>query len=583
MQQLVFIILAALVKLLHGIDGAALFTKEEEQRVEAFVHNVMDCRSIPGLTLSVVKGDETWTHGFGKADVALDVDVTENTLFGTGSLGKAFTMTLLGNLIRKSSYTFHTKLSEIANVNLIFANATLTAEMTLGDLLSHRTGLSAVTDFGFIAGYPRGTTRAMLAKKIKNLPQAAPYPSTMLYNNMMYVMLGHVIEVLGDDTWENLLSSNVLGPIGMTSTRVLNKAELFQTNEVAKPYILKNGELELGFTHLYELTPLEPAGLLMSSGADMVKWMRFNLRNATTDTGNMLLRPEDLDEAFQMQTDTKGSVRSLTTPAYPINDTTEGYGYAWFTGAYRGNRRILHSGGLFSLNSLIWLFPHLNLGLFVSMNGPGLPSIPGYASQTILSFVADLAMGMQPWLTPATACTFPEPWSKAFNSPYPSPKKFTNNNTKDFVGEYGNDLMPDVKIYEERADDTERPVLWLQMNKVNGTLLPTEDKDTFQLKVVSPWEFAIERILNENFTVTYTTKFYRDQVEGKVKGFRVQFNSPQEVLDFNKCVRFLEATACSQTMKDVSDGTNGASLVIDIQIVLFILVSSVNVFVSLVL
>lgn len=77
-----------------------IFSQREEIDVEAFVKNVITCRNIPGLTLSVVKGDETWARGFGVADIKLGTKVTNETLFAIGSLGKAFTMTLLGGLIQ---------------------------------------------------------------------------------------------------------------------------------------------------------------------------------------------------------------------------------------------------------------------------------------------------------------------------------------------------------------------------------------------------------------------------------------------------------------------------------------------------
>lgn len=83
-----------------------VFTPREESDIVDFVENVMDCSNIPGLTLSVVKGDGTWTHGFGFADIKTSRKVTNETLFNIGSLGKAFTMTLLGNLIQDSGYGF---------------------------------------------------------------------------------------------------------------------------------------------------------------------------------------------------------------------------------------------------------------------------------------------------------------------------------------------------------------------------------------------------------------------------------------------------------------------------------------------
>ena len=43
--------------------------------------------------------DEIWTQGFGKEDFSTGNAVDENSLFGVGSITKAFTATLLGILI----------------------------------------------------------------------------------------------------------------------------------------------------------------------------------------------------------------------------------------------------------------------------------------------------------------------------------------------------------------------------------------------------------------------------------------------------------------------------------------------------
>jgi CubicO group peptidase (beta-lactamase class C family) len=48
------------------------------------------------------------------------------------------------------------------------------------------------------------------------------------------------------------------------------------------------------------MTPLEPAGAIMSSANDMAQWMRFNLRNGTTDNGHQLIANHLLQEAFQV-------------------------------------------------------------------------------------------------------------------------------------------------------------------------------------------------------------------------------------------------------------------------------------------
>ena len=68
----------------------------------------------------------------------------------------------------------------------------------------------------------------------------------------MYMMLGHVIEVLGEDTWENLMNSKIFKPIGMDSTTFLKKPTDVLGLNVARPYIYKDGKFQNGTLEIYE-------------------------------------------------------------------------------------------------------------------------------------------------------------------------------------------------------------------------------------------------------------------------------------------------------------------------------------------
>ena len=61
----------------------------------------------------------------------------------------------------------------------------------------------------------------------------------------MYIMLGHVAEVLGQDTWENLVTSRLFEPLGMNSTRILTEPEDVIAAGVAKPYIYRDDQFEV--------------------------------------------------------------------------------------------------------------------------------------------------------------------------------------------------------------------------------------------------------------------------------------------------------------------------------------------------
>lgn len=67
----------------------------------------------------------------------------------------------------------------------------------------------------------------------------------------MYMLLGHIAEKLGGDTWENLVKARVFDPIGMTSTKILRVPDDTLQDGVARPYIYKDGRFQNGTHKLY--------------------------------------------------------------------------------------------------------------------------------------------------------------------------------------------------------------------------------------------------------------------------------------------------------------------------------------------
>ena len=86
---------------------------------------------------------------------------------------------------------------------------------------------------------------------MQHVPEQAPFGDKFIYNNYMYMVLGHVAEKLGGDTWEHLITSRLLKPLGMESTKILSQPDDLIDSKVAKPYIYKKGELVNGTDKFY--------------------------------------------------------------------------------------------------------------------------------------------------------------------------------------------------------------------------------------------------------------------------------------------------------------------------------------------
>lgn len=74
-------------------------TDDQIYDIDLMIEETMKCRRIPALSLALVAGDDIVTRGYGLADVGSGREADENTIFCTGSVGKAFTSTLIAMLI----------------------------------------------------------------------------------------------------------------------------------------------------------------------------------------------------------------------------------------------------------------------------------------------------------------------------------------------------------------------------------------------------------------------------------------------------------------------------------------------------
>lgn len=73
-----------------------------------------------------------------------------------------------------------------------------------------------------------------------------------------------------------------------------------------------------------------------------------------------------------------------------------------------GYKTIMHGGGIVEYQTKVAFFPEMGFGFYMTCNGPVKPDPP--ALQLISLYISDLLLGEEPWLSPETGCTFPEPW-----------------------------------------------------------------------------------------------------------------------------------------------------------------------------
>ena len=182
-----------------------------------FEHRVETLRAqagVPGMAVAIVENDTvTFAKGFGTRALGKPELVDGDTLFQTGSTGKAFTVAALGILVDEGKLSWDDKVTDRLPGFQMY-DPWVTREMTIRDLLVHRSGLGLGE--GDLLFVPRtNLSRAESVRRLRYLNPATSFRSGFAYDNVLYMVAGQLIEAVTGETWEKFPAEHVLKPAGM--------------------------------------------------------------------------------------------------------------------------------------------------------------------------------------------------------------------------------------------------------------------------------------------------------------------------------------------------------------------------------
>jgi CubicO group peptidase (beta-lactamase class C family) len=346
--------------LLAAQASAAAFDAE---RFAAEVEDAMADWQVPALGMAVIEdGSATWVRTFGRASLEEDIAADAGTQFINASTTKAMVAAGLLMLVDEGRVALDDPVIEHLP-EIHFADPALTPQITLRDLLTHRTGLPSTDFWTFNQGMP---LRHQLPRLRAVEPVAAPR-ARKIYQNTMYELVGLVIERIAGEPWENFLTRRLWRPIGMEhtfGTRDAIPADAVQ----AQPYDVFDGEVR-AVNHSLRGNVADAAGSAWSTIDDMVLWIEFLLRDGVTEDGERLLSEASLEEMFTPQ--------QLVAEAdyYPTAELTEpnwiSYGLGWYQQDFRGRKIDYHTGSLNGAVAIVGLDREAGRGMVMMANRGG--------------------------------------------------------------------------------------------------------------------------------------------------------------------------------------------------------------------
>ncbi len=342
-----------------------------------FIEQTINQWNVPGLAIAIVKdGEVILSQGFGFRDLENSLKVTPKTFFAISSCTKAFTATAAGILVDEGKLNWDTPVRfYLPSFKMYdpFANE----RMTVRDLLTHRSGLSAHDKIW----YNSSLTREELFDRLQYIKPNKDFRSVFQYQNIMYMIAGYLIGQIGGTSWEEFVRQKILRPLEMQDTNFSIDVSK-ETDDYAVPYTKGNND-EIKRAHFHNTENIGPAGSINSTIQDMAKWLLFNLNKGKWNN-KQIISSDSLKEIHSPQ---------ITVPL-PIKYKEfhyTSYGMGWFVTSYRGHLLLYHSGGIDGFISWVSFMPNDNIGVVIFTNNDcnPLPTVIGYNAY-------DRLLGLEP-------------------------------------------------------------------------------------------------------------------------------------------------------------------------------------------
>ena len=340
-------------------------SREPFPGLDAYVNSAIKTWKVPGLAIAIVRNDSIiYTKGYGVQDVTKGTPVDERTIFAIGSSSKAFTAASVAMLVDEKKVELDAPVAKYLP-GFQLADPYATREITVRDILSHRSGLAR----GELAWYGSGYDRDEIVRRVRFLQPSWSFRSQFGYQNIMYIAAGQIVAHVSGMSWDDFVQQRLFTPLGMTASTTTVRG-LEQRTNVASPHAEVDSVVKP--VAWRNIDNAGPAGSINSNVVDMAQWARLQLAHGQIGT-KRLISNRLVDEMHTPQTIIRND-----SAARAFNPETHytSYGMGWFLEDYRGREVVHHGGNVDGFTALVAMLPEQKFGIVIltNMNGTGLPA-----------------------------------------------------------------------------------------------------------------------------------------------------------------------------------------------------------------
>lgn len=318
-----------------------------EDFIDKFMKENMEKWNVPGVTVSVVKGDKILLKkGYGYADIENKIPVNpDETIFRIASITKLFTSAAVMQLYEKGLIDLNTDVNEYLKSFKI--KESYSEPITMHNLLTHTCGFDDKWIGVESLGYK--SVSSLEEFLIEHMPSRVRKPGIVTqYSNYGMALAGYIVQEVAGIPYDRYIDDKIFKPLEMkySSVKINEKIE----SKLAGEYAYKNGE----YKKIREYSvDAQPAGSIYSTANDMANFMIAFLNQGKYKDSQIL---------------DKDTVDDMQTQHFTNNSNVPGICYGFIENIKNNHRFIGHGGALNGFRSEVLLDTENKIGLFVAAN-----------------------------------------------------------------------------------------------------------------------------------------------------------------------------------------------------------------------
>jgi CubicO group peptidase (beta-lactamase class C family) len=334
-------------------------TSEIVKRLDKYFEKARRDWNVPGLAIAIIKDNEVvLAKGYGVTDVKSPKKVDENTLFAIASNSKSMTAASIGILVDEGKLSWDDPVTKYLPYFQLY-DPFVTQQMTVRDLLCHRTGLKTFS--GDLIWYGSTHSREEVIKRAKYLEPAHGFRANYGYSNIMFLAAGQIVEVVSGKTWDEFIKEHFFDPLGMARTNS-SVTKLDGMKNVATPHNDVEGtNIPIGYVNWDNISP---AGGINSSVTDWAQYINLQLHDGTLKEKKYFSKAvsDEMRQSHTAKHISAGSARLWPSKQFSA------YGLGWDLFNYQGYKIVNHGGGYDGMISQTGMIPELGVGFVILTN-----------------------------------------------------------------------------------------------------------------------------------------------------------------------------------------------------------------------